>query len=106
MKVRSPIVDLALMRVEKVKDLPATVGDGALHQFDQLKAAVIVGATDVRAQLLSFGKGLWPLSVIHENLAPRRGGEEHRRPRARVRSPGLKRATPTVAHGACATRQY
>jgi len=97
MKVSSPMVDPALMRIEVVKDLPSTVGDGALQQIDQLKPAVFVGAADVRAQLLSFGKGLRPLSVVHENLAPRRGKENHRSVRSRGRSPGVGRAATTVA---------
>src|SRR6267142_2485830 len=105
MKVSSPMVDPALMRIEPVKDLPSTVGDGALHQFDQLKPAVFVGAMDVPAQLLCFDKALRPLGIVHENLAPWRGKENHRSVRSRGRSPGSRRAASTVAQVADQIRQ-
>src|SRR5260370_7275230 len=105
MKVSSHAVDLVLMRSEVGKDLPSTVGDGALHQFDQLKAAVFVGATDVRAQLLCFDKALRPLGIVHENLAPRRGEENHQCVPATGRSPGNRPATTTLAHLPHQTRQ-
>src|SRR5260370_438584 len=66
------------MRLEIVQDLAPTLGDRTLGQIDNMKAVVLIGATDVRTQRSSFGKGLRPFTVIHENLTPRRGKKNRR----------------------------
>src|ERR1700674_4493044 len=62
-----------------------------------MKAAVQIGAPDVRTQLLRLGEGLRPLGIVHENLAPWRGEKNRRGVCAGGRSPGIRCAMPTVA---------
>src|SRR5258707_1223519 len=71
-QVRSPMLPLVLMCVEIVQDLSQTIRYRALHQLNETKAAVEVGAPDVPAQTLRFGKSLRPLGIVHVDLSPRR----------------------------------
>src|SRR5579859_3943602 len=97
MKVSSPMIAASLMRIEMPTDLAETIGNGTVHQIDELEAAVEIGAPYVRAQGLRLGEGLRPLVIVHEDLSPRGGEKNHRCVRARRRPPGIGRAMPAVA---------
>src|SRR6202045_844210 len=97
MNVSSPIRTLALKRIEMPKDLPQAVGHRTVHQIHEMKAAVQIGAPNVRTQLLRLGEGLRPFGVVHKNLAPRRREKYRRCIAARGRSPGIRGAIPAAA---------
>src|SRR5258708_20308249 len=96
-QVRSPMLPLVLMCVEIVQDLSQTIRYRALHQLDETKAAVEVGAPDVRAQTLRFGKSLRPLGIVHVDLSPRRSKKNRPCVRVRGRAPGIRGAPPAAA---------
>src|ERR1700730_17112888 len=103
MKVSPPMFTLALMPIEILipieilTDLPQAIGHRTLRQLDEMKAAVEIGAPDVRTQFLRLGEGLRPLGIVHENLAPRWGEKNRGCVRAGGRSPGIRCALPALA---------
>src|ERR1700722_5989680 len=105
MKVSSPMTGLHMNGVDEVPYLPEAICDGAGDEFDQAKAAVEVGAADVGAQVLRFGKGLRPLRIVHIDLTPRRSKKYHGRVVARGCSPGIRCALPPVTQVADQIRQ-
>ena len=93
------------MRIEVVKNLPPTIGHGALDKFHETKAVLFVRATDMRAQFRRFGKGLRPLGIVHIDFVPRGGKKDRDCIGARDLSPHIGHTASAVGEVADEVRQ-
>src|SRR5271156_4447689 len=95
----------APMRAEMLKNLPQTFGNRALHQFDEKKAAIVIGPPDVLAQCPRVSEGLRPLGIVDIDLAPGRRKKNWYGVRARGRPPAVRSAVTAMVQVADEIRQ-